>query len=225
MKLILASSNAGKLREIRRLLEGLPFTLDPLSAWPGIGAAPETADTFVGNAIQKAAWVWRATGVPAIADDSGLCVDALGGGPGVHSARYAGDAGDAANNAKLLAALEGVPDERRGAHFHCAVALVGATEHPALAGAPEPEGGGRLLTAHPELPAGARAFVAEGQVHGRIAHAEDGDGGFGYDPLFVYTPEGRTFGVLPAELKNAVSHRAQAFGMLAGWLRALGAAG
>ena len=220
MRLILASSNPGKLREIRRLLEGLPIVLDPLSAWPDVAAAPETCDTFAGNAIQKATWVWRATGVPAIADDSGLCVDALDGGPGVWSARYAGDGGDPANNAKLLAALADVPDEGRGAHFHCTVALVGGAADAALQGTAS---GGELLTAHPELPAGAAAFVAEGQVHGTIAHAIDGEGGFGYDPLFLYTPEGRTFGVLPAELKNRVSHRAQAFRLLAAWLRSAAA--
>lgn len=216
MRLILASANPGKLREIRRLLADLPVELLPLSDFPDAPIAPETGDTFLDNAVQKAAWIWRATGVPAIADDSGLCVDALGGGPGVHSARYAGDGGDLDNNAKLLRELAAVPDEARGAHFHCTVALVGPADHPALRG-PLPDGAA-LLREHAELPAGAVAFWAEGKVFGTIARGADGAGGFGYDPLFVYTPEGRTFGVLPAELKNRVSHRAQAFGRLSAFL-------
>jgi XTP/dITP diphosphohydrolase len=217
IRLVLASGNPGKLREISKLLEGIAVELLPLSAFPEAEIAPESGATFLDNAIQKAAWVYRSTGVPAIADDSGLCVDALDGGPGVLSARYAGYAGDDANNEKLLEALCGLPDDERSAHFHCTVALVGPAGHPAFAPAlPE---GSRLLAHHADLPEGAVAFVAEGKVFGRIAHGLDGEGGFGYDPLFVYTPEGRTFGVLPAELKNRVSHRAQAFQRLADLLR------
>lgn len=216
MQIVLASANPGKLREIRRLLADLPVELLPLSAFPDAPIAPETGETFLDNAVQKAAWLWRATGLPAMADDSGLCVDALDGGPGVWSARYAGDGGDAANNAKLLHALRDVPDALRGAHFHCTVALVGPAEHPALRGPVPP--GAALLREHAELPPGAVAFWAEGKVQGTIAHAADGQGGFGYDPLFVYTPEGRTFGVLPPDLKNRVSHRAQAFGRLSAFL-------
>lgn len=215
MRLVLASANPGKLREIRKLLADLAVELLPLSDFPAAVGAPETGETFLDNAIQKAAWVWRLAGVPAIADDSGLCVDALGGAPGVRSARYA-EGGDDANNAKLLTALRDVPPALRGAHFHCTVALVGPEDHPALVGA-LPAGVSRL-TRHAELPDGAVAVWAEGKVFGVIAEALDGRGGFGYDPLFIYPPEGRTFGVLSADLKNRVSHRAQAFGLLSAFL-------
>lgn len=219
LKVVLASSNPGKLREIKVLLDGGDIDLLPLSDFPDVVAAPETGDTFLANALQKAAAVYLATGLPAIADDSGLCVDALDGQPGVYSARYAGDGGDAANNAKLLLALSGVPDDRRGAHFHCTVVLVAASGDAALHG--ELPAGARLVRQHPDLPEGAAAFTADGKVEGRIAHGLSGEGGFGYDPLFVYEPEGQTFGVLPAELKNRVSHRSQAFRRLAEWLRSI----
>lgn len=217
LKVVLASSNSGKLREIRALLDGADIELLPLSAFPDVSPAPETGDTFLDNALQKAAAVFVATGLPAIADDSGLCVDALDGRPGVYSARYADGRGDAANNAKLLEALSRVPDEQRGAHFRCTVVLVAGSDDAALRGQLPP--GARLVRAHLDLPDGAAAFTAEGKVEGRIGHALSGDGGFGYDPLFIYLPEGETFGVLPAELKNRVSHRSQAFRLLAEWLR------
>ncbi|HSR64951.1 MAG TPA: RdgB/HAM1 family non-canonical purine NTP pyrophosphatase, partial [Xanthomonadaceae bacterium] len=159
MKLVLASGNAGKLRELRELLAGAGFELHAQSEF-GVGDIDETGLTFVENALLKARHAARATGLPALADDSGLCVDALGGAPGLRSARYAGVHGDSrANIARLLDALRDVPDERRTAHFHAAI----------------------VLLRHPDDP---RPLIAEGSWHGRILPAPRGEAGFGYDPVF-----------------------------------------
>jgi XTP/dITP diphosphohydrolase len=184
-RLVLASSNPGKLREIAELLAPLDIDVIP-QARLGIGEADEPHDTFVENALAKARHASRASGLPALADDSGLCVDALSGEPGVHSAYYAGREGsreerDARNNAKLLASLGG----ERKAHYRCVMVLMRG------AGDPEP-------------------LVAEGIWHGEIARAPRGANGFGYDPLFLLPARGLTAAELPPEEKNRVSHRGRA---------------
>lgn len=185
MKLLIATRNAHKLAEIREMLPGVELV--GTDGWAGVPDPEETGTTFEANAAIKAeAWL-AATGLPALADDSGLEVDALNGEPGIHSARYAGAHGDsAANNAKLLRELDGVPAEKRTARFVCALAL-------ALPGQPV-----RTLRAACE---------------GRIITELQGKNGFGYDPLFI--PQGYTesFGVLPAEVKATLSHRARAFAL------------
>lgn len=194
-ELVIATGNRGKLAEVRRILEeaGLPVRVYALDEFPGITLPPEDGETFVDNARLKALAVARQAGRPALADDSGLCVDVLGGRPGVRSARYAGEgAGDAANNAKLLAELAGVPAERRGAEFRSAVVLA--------------------------LPDG-RWTAAEGSVRGRILEAPRGDGGFGYDPLFFSDELGMTFAEATPEAKNRVSHRGRALRALLPRLR------
>jgi XTP/dITP diphosphohydrolase len=179
-KIVMATGNPGKIREIGRLLEGLAIEVVAQSEF-GVADAEETGTTFAENSLLKARHAAEATGLPAIADDSGLAVDALGGAPGVWSARYAGDAGDEANNDKLLAALDGVDD--RAAAFHCVATYV------------EP---------------GGEPLVAEGVWHGSILEERRGTGGFGYDPLF-YVPEcGCSSAELPPEEKNRRSHRGQA---------------
>ena len=180
--IVVASGNPGKIREIARLLDGLGVTVVPQSDFD-IGEADETGATFAENSLLKARHAAEATGLPAIADDSGLAVDALDGAPGVHSARYAGpDSDDAKNNARLLAALDGVTD--RGAAFHCVATFV------------EPGGG---------IP-----LVAEGVWRGSILESRQGDGGFGYDPLFLVPERGCSSAELSPEEKNARSHRGQA---------------
>jgi len=181
-QLVLASNNPGKLREIAALLAPLAIEVIPQSR-QGIAEAEEPHDTFLENALAKARHASRASGLPALADDSGLCVDALGGAPGVHSAYYAGRAGsreerDARNNAKLLATL----GEERKAHYACVMALVRSADDP-------------------------QPLVAEGIWRGEIAHAPRGSNGFGYDPLFVLPGRGLTAAELPAEEKSRVSHR------------------
>ena len=185
--LLLASANQGKLRELRTILAGLPVELVGLTE-AGLGDPPEveeTGDTFLENARIKArayaAWSGRA----AVADDSGLEVDALGGAPGVRSARYAGEgAGDRANLDKLLVALEGVPPERRTARFRCAAVLV------------DPEGG---------------EWHAEAAWEGRVLDAPRGTGGFGYDPVFLPNGWDRTSAEVDQVTKDAASHRGKAF--------------
>ena len=193
-RLLVATHSSHKLRELRELL-GLTRTdlvsLDDLD----IPDEPdETGETFEANAAIKARHGARRSGLATLADDSGLEVDALGGGPGVRTRRYAGDdATDAANNAKLLAALEGLPPGRRGARYVCALAL-------ALPEAGGPRGGLPLV-------------VTRGTCRGRIAVAPNGTNGFGYDPIFEPSPEppgGRTFGQWSAAEKHAISHRARA---------------
>ena len=188
MELLLASSNAGKLAELRELL-GAGFQLHAQSEF-GVGDADETGLSFIENAILKARHAARATGLPALGDDSGLCVDALGGEPGLYSARYAGRHGDSeANIDKLLGALAGVPDDARGARFVCVLALVRHADDP--------------------MP-----LIAEGRWEGRILHARSGSGGFGYDPVFFSPAHGCSAAALPAEVKNRDSHRGIALARL-----------
>ncbi len=199
-RLLLASANQGKLRELRTILAGLPVALVGL-AEAGLGDPPEveeTGDTFLENALLKARAYAAWSRLAAVADDSGLEVDALGGAPGVRSARYAGPgAGDRANLDKLLAALDGVPPERRTARFRCAAVLVD----------PEAGGSGGLKPSPPE----GREWHAEAAWPGRILEAPRGSGGFGYDPVFL--PDGweLTSAEVDQATKDAASHRGQAF--------------
>ena len=201
--LLLASANRGKLRELRTILGRLPVELVGL-AEAGLGDPPEveeTGDTFLENALLKgrayAAW----SGLAAVADDSGLEVDALGGAPGVRSARYAGQgAGDRANLDKLLAALAGVPPQRRRARFRCAAVLV----DPAW-------GSGGLKERSGRPPEGWGEWHAEGTWEGRLLEAPRGTGGFGYDPVFVPDGWDRTSAEVDQATKDAASHRGRAF--------------
>lgn len=189
MKLVLASGNRGKLAEMRQLLAGLDIELVAQSEL-GVAEPEETATTFVENALLKARHATRATGLPALGDDSGLCVDALGGAPGLYSARYAGVHGDgAANIAKLLDALREVDEARRTAHFHCTIALLRHADDPA-------------------------PLLAQGRWDGRILGAPRGAGGFGYDPVFFDPALGRGAAELDPATKNRVSHRGQALARL-----------
>ena len=185
MRLVLASSNRGKLVEIGEVLSGLEIELIP-QVDLGIGDADETASTFVENALLKARHAARMSGLPALGDDSGICVDALGGAPGLYSARYAGTHGDAqANIGKLLRELHGVPEARRTAHFYCIIVVLRSTDDP--------------------MP-----LIAEGRWDGSILEAPRGNGGFGYDPVF-YDPELHIGAAeLDAPIKNRVSHRGRA---------------
>ena len=191
-KVVLATRNQGKIRELSALLAPLGVTVVGLADFPDIGEIPETGDTFLENARIKARAVCRATGLVSLADDSGLCVDALSGAPGVYSARYAGEnATDAANNAKLLAALAHVPDPARTCRF---VSVVVAAS---------PDG---------------RELAAEGAWEGRVAASPSGEGGFGYDPLFFDPTAGQTAAELTPAAKNARSHRGKALaGLVAAW--------
>lgn len=185
MKLLIATRNRGKLREVRALLGGLPVELLTLNDFPQAPEVEENGATLEENAARKAREVARACGVWAVADDSGLFVDALDGRPGVHSARYAGPGPTSEKLCrKLLAEMEGVPSERRGAHFGCRIAMAD--------------------------PQGRVALTAAGRVDGRITTEMRGEGGFGYDPVFYYEPAGCTFAELRADEKNAVSHRGRA---------------
>ncbi len=180
----MASGNAGKLREIAKILSDLDIEVVPQSEFD-VSDAEETGTTFVENALIKARHAAEATGLPAIADDSGIAVDALGGRPGVYSARYAGPgATDADNNALLLQELEGVPDAERGAAFHCVACFV--------------------------LPGEGEPIIAEGEWRGRILSAPRGEGGFGYDPLFFVPEAGCSSAELSAQEKNRRSHRGKA---------------
>ncbi|WP_374558477.1 RdgB/HAM1 family non-canonical purine NTP pyrophosphatase [Thermomonas sp.] len=188
MKLVLASSNACKLAELHELL-GDRCVLHAQSEF-GIGDADETGLSFVENAILKARHAARASGLPALGDDSGLCVDALDGAPGLYSARYAGRHGDSeANIDKLLQALDGVPDDARTARFVCVLALVRHADDP--------------------MP-----LVAQGEWAGRILAARRGDRGFGYDPVFFSPAHGCSAAELPAAVKNRDSHRGRALARL-----------
>jgi XTP/dITP diphosphohydrolase len=204
-RLLLATHSSHKLRELRELLglpEGVLVSLDDL----GVREEPvEDGETFRTNAAIKARSGLQATGLPTLADDSGIEVEALGGGPGVRTRRYAGeDATDEDNNRKLLAALEGLPPERRGARYVCVLAL-------ALPAAAGPRGGVALT-------------FTRGTLRGRIATAPKGTGGFGYDPIFEpwsEPPGGRTLGEWSPEAKNAISHRAAAARRMRPHLRSL----
>jgi len=193
-RLVLASTNSGKLREFRRLLEPLGLDVIP-QAELGIPEADEAHMTFIENALAKARHASEHSGLPALADDSGICVDALRGAPGVRSARYAGTpSSDARNNAALVAELAGVTDRR--AHYYCVLALV---RH-----------------------AGDQApILAEGVWHGTIVDAARGEGGFGYDPHFRDDVTGFTGAELPLARKNALSHRGKAMRRLIARLDAL----
>ncbi|MEI7035678.1 RdgB/HAM1 family non-canonical purine NTP pyrophosphatase [Fulvimonas yonginensis] len=188
-RLVLASANQGKLAEFDALLAGSGFEVVTQGSL-GVVDIEETGTTFVENALLKARHAARITRLPALADDSGLCVEQLDGAPGLYSARYAGGHGNAAaNRAKLLRALDGVPTEKRGAFFICVLVLLHHADDPA-------------------------PLIAEGRWHGRILEAERGDGGFGYDPLFL--PDGQTLSAaeLAPALKNRLSHRGQALARL-----------
>ena len=203
MRLVIATRSTDKLREIRQMLAPIA-SLDVLDL-SAAGVDPEPAeddvevyDTFRENALAKARYYAARAGTLVLADDSGICVDALGGAPGVRSKRFSGveasgRALDAANNALLLERLRGVPPERRGAHYACAVALYD--------------------------PISGREAVVEGFCEGVVLEAPRGGAGFGYDPLFFLPEDSATFGELPAERKNLVSHRARAIGAAAELLR------
>jgi XTP/dITP diphosphohydrolase len=195
-QLVLASNNPGKLREIRALLAPLALEVLP-QAELGIAEAGEPHDTFLENALAKARHASHACGLPALADDSGLCVAALGGEPGVHSAHYAGREGDRAardarNNARLLAEL--APHAERSAHYTCVMVLLRRSDDP------EP-------------------LVAEGRWHGSIAAAPRGANGFGYDPLFLVAQRALTAAELDPQEKNRISHRGLALARLLEKLR------
>jgi len=183
-KLVIASNNPGKLREFQFLLQ--PLGIEVLTqAQLRISEAEEPHVTFVENALAKARHVSRLSGLPALADDSGICVTALGGAPGVLSARYAGDnpRSDAGNNEKLLREMQGVTDRR--AHYYCVLVLLHHADDP-------------------------QPLIAEGEWHGEIAHSERGDGGFGYDPLFWLPSLNKMSAELSRDEKHAISHRGKA---------------
>ncbi|MET9959065.1 RdgB/HAM1 family non-canonical purine NTP pyrophosphatase [Streptomyces sp. NPDC006326] len=196
-RLILATRNAGKVSELRAILSdaGLPYELVGADAYPEIPDVKETGITFAENALLKAHALARATGLPAIADDSGLCVDVLNGAPGIFSARWAGTHGDdKANLELLLAQLSDIDDVHRGAHFACAAALA--------------------------LPDGTERVV-EGRLPGTLRHTPTGTGGFGYDPILQPEGDTRTCAELTPAEKNAISHRGKAFRALVPFIRAL----
>lgn len=182
-KLLIATKNEGKAREYRSLFEPKGFEVITLNDIPEKIEIEENGTTFVENATIKAKALADKYQVLALADDSGLAIDQLNGEPGIYSARYAGDHDDEANKQKVLTKLEGVPREKRTAHFHCAI-VVCAPNKPKL--------------------------VAQGQVDGVILTAPQGEGGFGYDPLFYYPPFEKSFAQLTMEQKNSVSHRGRA---------------
>ncbi|MDD4792074.1 MAG: XTP/dITP diphosphatase [Firmicutes bacterium] len=183
-RLVIATRNRGKLEEIRQILSDLNISVESLSDYPGIEEIEETGETFRENALEKAITVAKHTEQVVLADDSGLVVDALGGAPGVMSARYAGTgASDSDRYRKLLAAMESVPDDQRTARFMCVVAIA------------TPEG---------------RTWTVEGSVEGAITREPRGKGGFGYDPVFLVPELGLTFAEIDAKTKNHMSHRARA---------------
>lgn len=193
--LVIATANPGKLREFQALLAGMPFVPVAQSAL-GVASCEETGVSFAENAMLKARHAATATGAAAIADDSGLEVDALGGAPGIHSARYAGEGGgDAANNAKLLAALRGVPREARTARYRCALVYL-------------------------DGPCDADPLCAEGVWEGCILESPRGSGGFGYDPYFWIPALEATAAELDPGRKNRLSHRGQALRALRAGLMA-----
>ena len=189
VELVLASGNAGKLAELRELLGGGRYVLRAQSEFD-VDDAEETGLTFVENALLKARHASRATGLPALGDDSGLCVDALDGAPGLYSARYAGAHGDsAANIARLLRELDGVADAARTARFHCVLALLRSHDDP-------------------------RPIIVEGSWEGRILRAPRGEHGFGYDPVFLDPENAMSAAELEPAIKNAISHRGRALAAL-----------
>ncbi len=183
-KLVFATGNINKVRELQELLAGLPFKMATIDDYPGLVMPEEDQPTFAGNAALKAEAVSSFSGEIALADDSGLEVDALGGRPGVYSARYAGEESNYdANNRLLLRELTGLPYLQRAARFVCAIAIT--------------------------IP-GDQTYIVEEYCPGYIADGLRGEGGFGYDPLFIYEPAGLTFAEMSAEEKNTVSHRGRA---------------
>lgn len=193
MNLLLATANAHKAEEVRAILRDSPFILQTLLDHPDLPDAPETGDTFVHNAYEKAEFIHKLTGIPVLADDSGIEVDALDGRPGVHSKRYSPEATHDSNNRLLLKELSGV--DNRGARFTCVLALV---------------------TSH------GRAHVT-GQCYGHIAAAPQGEKGFGYDPLFMPDEfPGRSMAELSMDEKNQISHRGRAFAQLTELLAKVG---
>ncbi len=193
-KLVIASNNPGKLREFQFLLQ--PLGIEVLTqAQLGIAEAEEPHHTFIENALAKARHVSRLSGLPALADDSGICASALGGAPGVLSARYAGEPkSDQRNNDKLLQEMQGVADRR--AHYYCVLVLLHHADDP-------------------------QPLIAEGEWHGEIAHEERGDGGFGYDPLFWLPELGKMSAELSRDEKHAISHRGKALRVLLEKLKAV----
>jgi XTP/dITP diphosphohydrolase len=192
-RLVIASNNAGKLREIAQILAPLQIEVIPQSAF-AIPEAAEPHDTFIENALAKARHAAGLTGLPALADDSGICVDALGGAPGVVSAHFAGEPkSDERNNALLLERMAARDDRR--AHYYCVLVLMRHSHDP-------------------------QPLIAEGEWHGEILRAPRGSGGFGYDPLFLDPVRGKTGAELPIECKNRISHRGKALGALLQRLRA-----
>jgi XTP/dITP diphosphohydrolase len=188
-RLVLGSRNQKKLKEMRELLGDLGLELTDLTPYPSAPEVEETADTFVGNATLKATQLASALGTWVVGEDSGLVVPALGGDPGIYSARYAGTHGDdAANNAKLLAAMAHLKGDDRGAYY--------------------------VSTAVLADPTGQVVAAVEGRCPGVIINEPRGTGGFGYDPLFLVAEHGQTFGELPPEVKQAMSHRGVAFRQL-----------
>lgn len=195
-KVVIASNNAGKLREIARILEPLGLEAQPQGNF-GVPECPEPHVTFIENCIAKARHASAHTGLPALADDSGICVDALNGAPGVYSARYAGEPkSDARNNHKLIEALQG--QANRKAHYYCVMVYVRYADDP-------------------------QPLIAEGRWHGEIIDTPRGDGGFGYDPYFLVPAFGKTGAELDMDTKNGLSHRGQALRELAAKLTTLGA--
>ena len=194
LRLVIATGNAGKLKELRQLLPPPGFEVLPQSEFTSV-SVEETGLSFVENAILKARHAAQASGLPAIADDSGLEVDALGGAPGIYSARYAGEgASDEDNLRKLLAALEGKPLAERTARYQCALAFM-------------------------RSPVDASPLICQASWEGRITTQPRGTGGFGYDPIFELPDRGVTVAELPAEEKNLLSHRGKALRALVARLR------
>lgn len=184
MKLVLATHNQGKVKELAEMLQPLGFEVVSVAAYPGFEEVEEDRDTFQANAIKKAVAAAEYTGELSLADDSGLEVDALQGAPGVHSARFAGEPkDDAANNRKLLQLLEKVPEAQRTARFRCVIAIA------------EPNG---------------QVHTADGACEGVILKEQQGQGGFGYDPLFLVPMYNQTFAEIDLNKKNAISHRGKA---------------
>lgn len=193
-KVVLATSNAGKVRELAGALADFGMAIETQGAL-GVASVEETGLTFIENALIKARHAARITGLPAIADDSGLAVDALAGAPGIYSARYAGeDASDRKNMDKLLAALASVPDGKRGAQFHCVLVYLRHADDPT-------------------------PLVCQSSWSGEIARQPSCAGDFGYDPVFLLTEQGRTAADLNTEEKQALSHRSQALACLLDTLR------
>ncbi len=183
MQIVLATHNRGKMKEMSSILAHLPVKLLTLDDFPQIGEIPETGETLKENAFIKAETVHQKTGLPALADDTGLEVDALDGAPGVHSSRYDGETATFEDNCrKMMQEMDGIPAEERTARFHTVIAFVSES--------------GNEWT--------------EGMVEGRILENKRGDGGFGYDPLFYYPPLKKTFAELNSEQKNNISHRGKA---------------